>query len=182
MIMKAQFMTQADIADPKAAGGPPVQDAEVYSVENRKRLSGPGMRTFLNIGDAWGLGEQDKINVLGCPARSTFHKWARAARKQLPFTLTLDGLTRISAILGIHKALQILYLTPQEGVHWLRTPNWALTFGGQMPMDLITSATLDGLLQVRRYLDAQRGGVFAAPTDAPFEKQVWQADDIVVAD
>jgi uncharacterized protein (DUF2384 family) len=175
-------MSYADIEDKGVVDGPEVPGIDRFSSENRGRLSGPGMRTFLNTANAWGLGERDRIIVLGHPARSTFHKWARDAKKRKPLKLPADVLTRISAVLGIHKALQILYLTPQEGVQWLRTPNRALLFDGQRPMDLITSGTQDGLLQVRRYLDAQRGGIFAAPTNAPFEEQIWQADEIVIAD
>jgi hypothetical protein len=45
---------------------------------------------------------------------------------------------------------------------WLKKPHDAPVFGGQPPLNLLTS----GLMLVRRYLDAWRGGVFAAPNAA----------------
>ena len=37
------------------AEGPVVLDAERFAPANRKRLSGPGLRAFLNIARVWGL-------------------------------------------------------------------------------------------------------------------------------
>jgi len=161
---------------------PPGLDRDRFLVENRAALSGPGVRGFLAIADLWDLGEQDKIAILGYPGRSTFHKWAREARNGKPMRLSVDTLCRISAILGIHKTLGILYLMPEEGPQWLRLPNRGPLFGGQRPLDLILSGTMDGIMQVRRYLDAQRGGQFAAPTTAPFEHEPWRADDVVIVE
>jgi hypothetical protein len=36
-------------------------------------------------------------------------------------------------------------------------------FGGQPPLALVTSGTLDGLMPVRRFLDAARGGLYMPP-------------------
>ncbi|HEY0420313.1 MAG TPA: antitoxin Xre-like helix-turn-helix domain-containing protein, partial [Acetobacteraceae bacterium] len=57
------------------AAGPRMLDAGHFSGENRRRLSGPGMRTFLNIADLWGLSEAERLRVLGFPGRSTYHGW-----------------------------------------------------------------------------------------------------------
>lgn len=68
-------------------------------------------------------------------------------------------MSRISAVLGIHQGLGILLPTEQLGVEWLRTPHDAVVFGGQPPLDLVTSGTQDGLLTVRRFLDGARAGL-----------------------
>src|SRR3954451_6739079 len=91
-----------------ASQGPPHLDQMRFEPANRRRLSAPGMRTFLALADLWRLTEQDRLRVLGYPARSTYHKWAKQAREHDDFTLDADVLTRISAILGIYGALRIL--------------------------------------------------------------------------
>lgn len=75
----------------------------------------------------------------------------------------MDELLRISVVLGIYKGLKIIFARDDEAVRWLRSPNSGPVFGGQTPLALITSGTQDALLLVRRYLDACRGGTFAAP-------------------
>jgi hypothetical protein len=145
-------------------------DSARFEPENRRRLSGPAFRTFLAIADRWGLNEGQRRMVLGFPARSTFHNWAKLAREQAPFTLDLDVLVRISAVFGIHQALGVLMADEAEGISWLTTPHDAPLFGGQPPLALITAGAQDGLMAVRRFLDAARSGLYMAPNavDAAF--------------
>ena len=145
---------------------PPPLDHRRFLPETRRRLSAPGMRSFLAIADLWGLAEAQRLLILGCPARSTFHKWARTAREHGALTLDVDTLTRISALLGIHQALGVLHGTEQAGIAWLKTPHHATIFGGRPPLDLLASGTQDGLMAVRRFLDAARGGLYMHPVEA----------------
>jgi hypothetical protein len=124
------------------------------------------MRTFLAIADLWALTEQERLRILGYPARSTYHKWAKQAREHAEFTLDADVLTRISAVLGIYQALRVLFDTEQEGLSWLRGPHQATVFGGHPPIELMTDGTQDSLLTVRRFLDAARGGLYMEPNAA----------------
>ena len=128
------------------------------SPDNRKRLSPPGLRTFLAIADLWGLTEDERRIILGNPHHATYEYWCKLARKHRSFVLSVDELTRISAILGIHQALQILFSTEKDGIEWLRGPHQSPVFGGNAPLSVITGGTLDGLLLVRRYLDAEAFG------------------------
>jgi hypothetical protein len=75
----------------------------------------------------------------------------------------VDELIRISAVLGIYKGLKIIFPREGDAARWLRSPNAGRVFGGQTPVALIVSGTQDALMLVRRYLDAWRGGTFAAP-------------------
>ena len=138
--------------------------------DNRRRLSAPALRTFLAIAELWGLSEEERRLVLGYPSRSTYHNWAKLAREHGSFVLDADVLTRISAVFGIHQALGVLFANEAEGVAWLRGPHQATVFGGRPPLALVTSGTQDGLMIVRRFLDAARGGLYMAPTtvDAAF--------------
>lgn len=145
------------------AEGPSQIDVSRFAPANRRRLSPAALRTFLAIADLWGLTEEQRRLVLGYPSRSTYHNWCKQAREHGAFTLDLDVLMRISAMLGIHQALGILFAEERLGIDWLRTPHRATVFGGQPPLALITSGTQDGLLTVRRFLDGARGGLYMPP-------------------
>jgi len=71
--------------------------------------------------------------------------------------LPVDTLLRLSAVLAIHKNLRILFARAEDENAWLNSPNDAPVFAGQPPIDLVTNGTQDGLVLVRRYLDAWRG-------------------------
>ena len=143
--------------------GPQRLDNSRFAPANRRRLSPPALRTFLAIADLWGLTEEQRLLVLGYPSRSTYHNWCKQAREHGAFTLDVDVLTRISAVLGIHQALGILFPTERLGAEWLRTAHNAVVFGGRPPLDLVTSGSQDGLLSVRRFLDGARGGLYMQP-------------------
>lgn len=141
-------------------------DPARFAPANRRRLSAPGLRAFLAIADLWGLTEEQRRLVLGLPARSTYQSWVKAVRAHREVTLDVDVLTRISAVLGIHQALGVLFGTEAEGVAWLRLPHGAPVFGGQAPLALVTCGSQDGVLTVRRFLDAARGGIYMPPNAA----------------
>src|ERR1700742_3516951 len=90
---------------PDQGSGSQCLDASRFDPVNRRRLSAPGLRTFLAIADLWALTEEQRRLVLGYPSRSTYHNWCRQAREHGSITLDADVLTRISAVLGIHQPL-----------------------------------------------------------------------------
>lgn len=128
------------------------------SREDRARTSAPGLRTFREIADRFGLTEAERIAILGDPGRSTYHQWMKKAREQQPLALPLDTLLRISAMLGIYKALTILFEDESLALVWLKGPHQGTLFAGASPMTYMLEGGHDGLMSVRRYLDAWRGG------------------------
>ncbi len=160
---------------------PPVLDRDRFSRHNRRRLSGPGLRTFLAIADLWRLTAEQRRLVLGMPARSTYRVWMKAAREHRDVTLSADVLIRISAVLGIHQALQVLHRDEQEGVAWLRCLHASAVFGGRTPLDLITDGTLDGPMTVRRVLDALLQGQGTEPNAVDHDFQPYTTADIVMS-
>ena len=121
----------------------------------RRRMSGPALRTFFRVADAWGLSVAEQRALLGWPAASTFHKYKGGDYG----TLAFDTLTRISLVLGIYKALQVLYPEASLADAWIKLPNTNPIFGGRPARTLMVEGGIDGLLQVRRLLDARRGGL-----------------------
>jgi hypothetical protein len=167
------------LADRSIAAGPQRLDLGAYAPANRKRLSGPGLRTFLAIADLWSLGEEQRRILLGYPSRSTYHNWVRAVREHRDISLDLDVLTRISTVLGIHQALQVLYTSEADGVAWLRGAHNAVIFGGKPPLEMLTGGSQDGLLTVRRFLDAARGGLSMQPNAIDHSFSPYTDEDIV---
>lgn len=135
----------------------------------RKEVSAPGLRAFLAIADLLHLSEKQRLAVLGQPSRSAYYAWVKKAQNGEPLVLPLDTLLRVSALLGIHKALSILFRDPDQAVVWLKGSHAGLPFSGQAPFDLVVSGTQDGLMTVRRYLDAWRGGGSQGPVPADME-------------
>jgi antitoxin Xre/MbcA/ParS-like protein len=119
----------------------------------RRRLSAPALQTFFTIARAWQLSAADERALLGWPSSSTFHKH----KSGQPGTLSFDTLTRISLVLGIYKALQILYPEPAFADRWMHMPNTNPLFGGRTPIACLADTGVDGLFQLRRLLDARRG-------------------------
>jgi hypothetical protein len=113
------------------------------------------MRAFLKIAEKWKLTVEEQRGLLGWPAISTYHKYKSGDVG----TLTFDTLTRISLVLGIFKALHILY--PEENLanSWVKLPNSNSIFGGRTPVAFMTAeGGIDAMFKVRRLLDGRRGG------------------------
>ena len=120
----------------------------------RKQMSGPAVRSFFNVADAWSLNNEEQRALLGWPPESTFYKYKAGQIGMLSY----DTLMRISLVLGIYKDLQILY--PEAGLadRWVKLPNSNPLFGGQPALALLMGGGMDALYQVRRLLDGRRGG------------------------
>jgi hypothetical protein len=169
------------VAENHVAPGAARLDTGRFSPTNRRRLSAPGMRSFLAIADLWGLNESERRLILGFPSRSTYQNWVKMVREHQDITLDVDVLTRISAVLGIHQALGVLNPTEHGGIAWLRGPHCAPVFGGRPPMELVTGGTQDGLLTVRRFLDAARGGQYMPPNEIDAGFHPYTDADIVLS-
>ena len=111
------------------------------------------LRTFFAIAEAWKLAPREAMALLGLRSRSTYHVWKEGKSGPLP----RDTLERISYVLGIYKALQMLLPSGASADAWIRKPNAAPLFGGKSALERMLSGNVADLYEVRRYLDAQRG-------------------------
>lgn len=101
----------------------------------------------------------------GRPCRSPRPRWAKR---------------RVSAVLGIHRALCTLFAEECDRIQWMIHSHDALAFGGRPPMSFVTSGTLDDLITLRRFLDAARGGIYMAPNAADVGFEPYKDDEIVI--
>ena len=108
-------------------------------------------RAALNLFRLWGVTDDQAATLLDLPRR-TFARWkaGRVGR------IGRDGKSRLSNLMGIHKALRILFREAPRGYAWVKAPNEA--FGGRSALDVMLGGELTDIMRVRRYLDAERGG------------------------
>jgi uncharacterized protein (DUF2384 family) len=106
---------------------------------------------FFVLAEKWSLTTDQQIRLLGSPARSTLFKWKKEGG-----LISEDTLERISHLLSIYKALQILFPDPDRADAWLRRPN--KYFEDHSALDMMLGGKLSEIYRVRLYVDAQRGG------------------------
>ena len=116
-------------------------------------LSKAGLKAFFRIADLWGLNNEQQILLLGT-TRSTFYKW----KADQDGRLSKDTLERLSYLLGIYKALQLLLPTEAAADAWIKKKNSAPLFHGESALDRMLKGHVVDLYVVRQFLDAQRGG------------------------
>lgn len=107
-------------------------------------------RAVVNLFARWGLTDEQSATLLDMPLRSYRH-WKAGE----PGRLGRDGKARLSNLMGIHKALRIIFREPTRGYDWIKAPNTA--FGGRSALAVMLGGELTDLMRVRRYLDAERG-------------------------
>jgi hypothetical protein len=108
-------------------------------------------RAALNLFGKWELTDEQAATLLDMPVRS-FRRW----KAEGPGRISRDGRARLSNLMGIHKALRIIFTEPHRGYAWIRTGNSA--FAGASALDVMLGGELTDIMRVRRYLDAERGG------------------------
>ncbi len=117
-------------------------------------LSAPAVRAFDKIAIAWQMDVAEQRAALGGVSRQTIYNWREHPERA---RLSDDQLDRISYLLGIYKALHILFTRPEQADSWIRRPNSSVPFGDRPAADLLFSGRMLDLIRVRRYLDGARG-------------------------
>lgn len=126
---------------------PPAPQAPEISREEAQAMQ----RAIVNLFAKWGATDDEACTLLGGIGLRTFARWKVGDLGRT----TVDLQARMSNILGIHKALRLLFDDPQQGYAWVKRPNSA--FGGNSALQVMLGGQLTDLMRVRRYLDAQRG-------------------------
>ncbi len=108
-------------------------------------------RAVLNLFGKWGITDEQSAILLDIPVRS-FRRW----KAEGPGRVSRDGRARLSNLMGIHKALRIIFTEATRGYAWIKMANDA--FGGASALEVMLGGELTDIMRVRRYLDAERGG------------------------
>jgi Protein of unknown function (DUF2384) len=107
-------------------------------------------RAVMKLLALWGVTDEQAGTLLDLPLR-TFRRWKAGDIGRID----RDGAARLSNLIGIHKALRIIFREPQRAHGWVSAANAA--FGGRTALDVMLGGELTDLMRVRRYLDAERG-------------------------
>jgi hypothetical protein len=132
----------------------PAPLVDLNSKAQRERLSPGALRAFFNIMERWGVRDEDARALLGGISNGPYYKLKRERQK----LLDADVLTRISYLVGIFKALHILY-GERLADEWLHLPNSNRLFAGLAPIAYMAQGGIPAIQMVRRLLDARRGGM-----------------------
>ncbi|NHQ75820.1 DUF2384 domain-containing protein [Roseovarius gahaiensis] len=108
-------------------------------------------RTTVNLFRAWGLTDSEARVLLGDMAQRTWARWKTGDIGRIDRDLR----ARMAILMGIHKALRYLFTEPSRGYAWVRKPNEA--FYGRSALDIMMRGEITDLIDVRAYLDAERG-------------------------
>ena len=126
---------------------------DLSAKENQARLSPAAIKGLIGVASHWKLRDEDTRELLGGMSSGSFYDLKSGARK----ILNTDQLTRISLLIGIYKALNILY-SPTLADAWIALPNTNPMFGGDSPLNYAKKGGIPAFLRVRQLLDARRGG------------------------
>jgi hypothetical protein len=112
------------------------------------------LKFFFNLMEHWGCTAEEQRALLGSIGNTTFYKYKQLPNVRLPH----DMLERISYLMGIHKALSIIFSNSQDRVYkWVNSPNTAAPFNGQTALKYMLVGRVMDIADVRRYLDGVRG-------------------------
>ena len=118
------------------------------------RLSPAATRAFFRMAQTWQLRDEDARALLGGISNGAFYNLKNRPVKKLD----QDRLTRISLLIGIFKALNILYSRKLADA-WIQLENHNPMFAGATPLAYMLRGGVPAMLRVRQLLDARRGGV-----------------------
>lgn len=119
----------------------------------QERLSAAAIPAFFKLMAAWRVRDEAARQLLGGVSNGVYYQLKRDRKK----TLDQDKLTRISLLLGIFKALNILY-SRKLADSWINLPNSNPMFRGEAPLAYMVRGGVPALVRVRQLLDARRGG------------------------
>ncbi|MBI3937237.1 MAG: DUF2384 domain-containing protein [Betaproteobacteria bacterium] len=122
----------------------------LHSRDSRARLA----RLIARLFDHWELSAADQALLLGLSpdSRATVARYRRGE----PLGDNADLLARAGHLLGIHKALRIMFPHDRDlAYRWITTPN--RRFANRPPLEIMRQYGFEGMIAVRRYLDFERG-------------------------
>ncbi len=147
-------MVDAANTPPQAPFAP--AEAQTFSIESdRERLSPVALKGFRALAEQWGLTLAEAASLLGVSQRTWERIKGGIGERG---SLSQDQLTRISAVVGVYKGLHLLFADGMAD-RWPRLRNKAPLFDGLTPIDAMIEGGIPRMLEVRRYVDAVRGGL-----------------------
>jgi uncharacterized protein (DUF2384 family) len=120
----------------------------------RARLTPAALEAVRKLAGAWSATGEEMAALVGVSPST----WDRIRAAKWQQTLTQDQLTRVSALIGVFKGLNLLFADAMAD-RWPKLPNSGPLFGNRTPVNTMIEGGIPVMIDVRRYVDALRGGL-----------------------
>ena len=129
----------------------PLVDLSSRAVRNR--LKPDAVRAFFNIMDRWGVRSADARSLLGGMSNGAYFTLKKGGGSDIGE----DRLRRISYLIGIFKALNLIY-DGELADKWIKLPNGNSIFREKTPLEYLLRGGFPAFETVRKLLDARLVG------------------------
>lgn len=136
-----------------AEASPGFRDSFTHD-DDRARLSPVAIKAMKGIATHWHLRGHETAALLGVSPST----WDRMAGGKWEQSLSQDQLTRVSAVVGVFKGLHLLFADDMAD-RWARLRNKGPLFDNRTPIETMIEGGIPVMLDVRRHVDALRGGL-----------------------
>src|ERR1700758_5018775 len=134
---------------------PPPEVPNLADPVTRAQLTPAAVVAIARLAAIWHLTGAEICALLGDVSDRT---WFRMKKGEWSGTLSQDALTRISALVGIFRGLRLVFSAPLSDERG-RPPNKGPLYRGRRPVDAMIEGGIPKMLEVRRHIDALRGGL-----------------------
>lgn len=110
-------------------------------------------KALKNLVERFHFSREEALVLMGDMASSSYYKGINKFEGKL----SKDEKARISLLLGIYKALRILFTDSEQAMGWIGRSNTLPPFNGLTPKQYLMDGNLLRLAEVRRFLDFWRG-------------------------
>jgi hypothetical protein len=136
-------------------GGPSPARLQSFADDaDRRRLTPAALDAIRNLAERWELTGDEAATLLGVSGST----WDRIRAGAWSQTLSQDQLTRISALIGVFKGLHLLFADDMAD-RWPRLRNAGPLFDNVAPIEAMARGGIPIMMDVRRHVDALRGGL-----------------------
>jgi hypothetical protein len=149
------IMNNTDAIRPAPEPNPSPVPPNLADSKMRDRLTPAAVEGVVRLARIWRLTGAEACALLGDVSERT---WFRMKKGEWSGVLSQDVLTRVSVLIGIFKGLRLLFSEPLSD-EWVRLPNRGPLYGGRPPLDAMIEGGIPKMLEVRRHIDALRGGL-----------------------
>lgn len=126
----------------------------INSEEDRARLTPAALKGFFKIVELWEIPIKDARGLLGGLSETQFHEWKKGRAR----VLNIDTLTRISYLLGIYQALNVVF-GAELANKWINLSNTHPLFAGDTPLQYLLQGGIPAFTWIRSLLEAMSQGL-----------------------
>lgn len=103
----------------------------------------------IRLFEKWGVADEHARAILGGLDDATYRRWKVRQYGKIPKLIE----PRLTALMGVHWGLRLMFSDPQRGYTWMSRPN--ALFNDLSPRQLIAGGDIDALIRLKNYLIAQ---------------------------